>query len=132
MYTFLRSEIIGAFREIKSAQGEATGRPVTHAKQYIKDHFAESVVIEDIAKIEGFNASYFSTLFKKVTGLTFSDYLRGVRMDEAKRLLKETNLSVAVICENVGYNDVKNFSTSFRKATGVKPSEYRKLYSWGR
>jgi two-component system response regulator YesN len=90
------------------------------------------IVIEDIADIEGFNSSYFSTLFKKVTGVTFSEYLRGIRMDEAKRLLKETNLSVAVICGDVGYNDIKHFSTSFKKATGVKPSEYRKLYSWER
>jgi two-component system response regulator YesN len=131
IYAFLKDEIMGAFRDLKAALGEASGRPVTHAKQYIKEHFSEPLVIDDIAEREGFNSSYFSTLFKKITGVTFSEYLRGVRMNEAKRLLKETNLSVAVICNSVGYNDIKHFSSSFRKATGVKPSEYRKLYSWG-
>jgi two-component system response regulator YesN len=132
IYAFLREEIKTEFRNLKDALGEASGRPITHAKQYIKEHFAEPIVIEDIADIAGFNPSYFSTLFKKVTGGAFSEYLRGVRMDEAKRLLKETNRSVAVICGDVGYNDIKHFSASFKKATGVKPSEYRKLYSWER
>lgn len=132
IYAFLRNEIRKAFLNLKETLGEASGRPITHAKQYIKEHFADPVVIDDIAAIAGFNPSYFSTLFKKVTGVTFSEYLRGVRMDEAKRLLKETNSSVAVICGDVGYNDIKHFSASFRKVTGVKPSEYRKLYSWGK
>jgi two-component system response regulator YesN len=130
IYAFLRDTIKREFLNVKDTLGEASSRPITNAKQYIKEHFAEQVGIDDIADIAGFNASYFSTLFKKVTGSTFSEYLRGVRMDEAKRLLKETNLSIAVICGNIGYNDIKHFSSSFKKATGVKPSEYRKLYSW--
>jgi two-component system response regulator YesN len=130
IYAFLRDEIKGAIRELKDSLGEADNRPIVCAKQYIKEHFAEQISIDDIAEIVNFNVSYFSTLFKKVTGNTYREYLRGIRMDEAKRLLKETNLSVALICDNVGYNDVKHFSSSFRKTTGVKPSEYRKLYSW--
>ncbi|MDR0596301.1 MAG: response regulator [Clostridiales Family XIII bacterium] len=129
---FLVHRISEAFGELREAIGDANGRPVTNAKLYIKEHFAEPIAIDDIAEAQGFNSSYFSTLFKKETGSTFSEYLRGVRMDEAKRLLKETNSSVAVICELVGYNDTKHFSSSFRKATGVKPSEYRKLYAWER
>jgi two-component system response regulator YesN len=129
---FLQNEISESFLNLKAMIGESTGRPVTNAKQYIKEHFAEPIGIEDIAEAEGFNSSYFSTLFKKETGSTFSEYLRGIRMNEAKHLLKETNTSVAVICEMVGYNDIKHFSSSFRKATGVKPSEYRKLYAWGK
>ncbi|MDR0519486.1 MAG: response regulator [Clostridiales Family XIII bacterium] len=129
---FLEHMISDAFEMLQQTIGEPRGRPVTNAKKYIQEHFAEPISIDDIAESEGFNSSYFSTLFKKETGSTFSEYVRSVRMDEAKRLLKETNTAVALVCEMVGYSDTKHFSASFRKATGVKPSEYRKLYAWGR
>jgi len=132
VYSRLREVILESFQRILEHIGEVSGRPITRAKQYIKDNFGENISISDIAKQENFNVSYFSTLFKKETGLTFSEYLTNVRIDEAKRLLKETSLSIAVIMNNVGYNDTKHFTTTFRKHVGVKPSEYRKLYSWGR
>ncbi|MCL1895140.1 MAG: response regulator [Clostridiales bacterium] len=132
VYAMLRRTIRESFSSILENIDEVSGRPVTRAKQYIKDRYSENISIGDIADQEGFNVSYFSTLFKKETGQTFSEYLTGVRMDEAKRLLKETNLSIAQICRSVGYSDVKHFTAVFRKSSGVKPSEYRKLYSWGR
>jgi len=132
VYSWLREVIRESFHSILEHIGEVSGRPVTRAKKYIKEHFDENISIGDIAEQESFNVSYFSTLFKKETGLTFSEYLTNVRMDEAKRLLKETNLSIAIIMRTVGYSDTKHFTTTFRKHVGVKPSEYRKLYSWGR
>jgi two-component system response regulator YesN len=68
-------------------------------------------------------------LFKKETNTTFSEYLTSVRMERAKELLKESNLNVATICEEVGYNDTKHFSKGFAKYTNLKPNEYRKIYS---
>ncbi|MDR1795903.1 MAG: response regulator [Clostridiales Family XIII bacterium] len=128
---YLRGTVANAFTEIQKQHGEQLARPITHAKRYIQEHFGESISIADIAESEGFNASYFSTLFKKETGQTFSEYLTDVRMNEAKRLLRETKESVSNICKFVGYADMKHFSSLFKGATGVKPSEYRKLYSWG-
>ena len=84
---------------------------------------------EIVSDYIGFNATYFSSLFKKETGITFSEYLTSVRMEKAKELLKETNMSVASICEEVGYNDYKNFTKGFNKYTNLKPNEYRKIYS---
>ena len=132
VYTWLREVINESFQSILEYKDEVSGRPVTRAKQYIKERYGENISISDIAAQESFNVSYFSTLFKKETGQTFSEYLTNVRMDEAKRLLKETNLSIALILKTVGYNDTKHFTATFRKFVGVKPSEYRKLYSWGR
>ena len=129
---FLAKVIRESFKNILENLGQINGRPISHAKKYIKDHFSENITISDIAEQEGFNVSYFSTLFKKETGRTFSEYLMGVRIDEAKRFLKETNLSIVQICEAVGYSDTKHFTAIFRKSSGIKPSEYRKLYSWGR
>lgn len=89
----------------------------------------QSITLEDVASVAGFNTTYFSSLFKKETGQTFLEYLSAVRMDEAKRLLKESRDSIANICESVGYSDVKYFTKCFIKYTGLKPNEYRKLYS---
>jgi len=50
-------------------------------------------------------------------------------MEKAKEMLKETDESISAICGNVGYSDLKHFTKSFKQETGLKPSEYRKLYS---
>ena len=73
--------------------------------------------------------AYLATVFKKDTGMTFLEYVSKVRMDMAKQLLKETSCTVADICEKVGYSDVRYFTKTFTKYSGLKPNEYRKLYS---
>ncbi len=88
-----------------------------------------SLSLDEVSNHVGFNATYFSTLFKKETGSTFLEYLSSVRMNQSKELLKETNQSIVTICEEVGYSDVKYFTKSFKKYTGLKPNEFRKLYS---
>lgn len=108
---------------------QAEKRPVRAVKQYIQEHYMESVSLEEVADFVGFNASYFSTLFKKESGKNFLEYLSEVRMNRAKELLKQTNFTVANICSQVGYSDLKHFTQSFKKATGLKPNEFRKLYS---
>jgi len=104
-------------------------KPIRLAKQYIQQNYMKSISLEDISNLVGFNAAYFSTLFKKENGSNYLNYLSEVRMNKAKELLRETNLNIAVVCEQVGYNDLKHFTKSFKKNTGIKPNEYRKLYS---
>lgn len=103
-------------------------RPVRQAKQYIQNHFQEQISLEEVSELVGFSSAYFSVLFKKETGLGFAKYLMQVRMEQAKVLLRETNLPVAEICKKVGYNDLKYFTQTFEKIAGVKPSVFRKLY----
>lgn len=104
-------------------------KPIRLAKQYIQQNYMKPISLEDISNLVGFNAAYFSTLFKKENGSNYVNYLSEVRMNKAKELLRETNLNIAVVCEQVGYNDLKHFTKSFKKNTGIKPNEYRKLYS---
>lgn len=111
-----------------AARDADEGRPIRCAKQYIQRHFAEPITLEEVAESTGFSVSYFSTLFKKETGEGFSKYLTRVRMEEAKILLRESQLSVAEVCRNVGYMDLKHFTHTFHKSTGLTPGEYRKLY----
>ncbi|MFA9462812.1 MAG: response regulator [Velocimicrobium sp.] len=108
---------------------QETTKPIRLAKQYVEQKYMNSLTIEDVSLQVGFSSSHFSTIFKKETGVTFLEFLSSVRMKHAKDLLKEGNKNIAVICEEVGYSDVKYFTKSFRKHTGLKPNEYRKLYS---
>ncbi len=104
-------------------------KPIRDAKQFIQDNYNRQITLEEVSGKVGFNATYFSSLFKKETGYTFLEYLSEVRINKAKELLKDTNYSVMVICENVGYSDIKHFTKTFVKHTNLKPNEYRKLYS---
>ena len=61
-------------------------------------------------------------------GIGFSEYITQLRCEEAKRLMRETGDSMALIAEKVGYQDAKYFSRIFRKTVGIRPSEYRKIY----
>lgn len=105
-----------------------TVRPIRMAKQYIQNHYSEPITQEEVSGAVGLSAAYFSALFKRVEGEGFAKYLIGVRMEQAKALLRETNIPVSKICQQVGYNDLKHFTRTFEKATGVKPTVYRKMY----
>lgn len=71
------------------------------------------------------NPSYLSRLVKKKTGMTVTDYISMVRVNEAKSLIDLTNLSITDIGYRVGFNDVAYFSRVFKKHTGMTPKEYR-------
>ena len=118
-------------RELQRLGGERSlreMRPITEAKRYMQQHYRESLRLEDVSSAVGFNATYFSTLFKKETGQNFMDYLTELRISKAKELLCGDTLSVQDVAEMVGYSDLKYFSRLFKKATGVSPSDYKKLY----
>lgn len=129
LFSCLRRTVGDSFSKAAQAKKMEDNRPIRLAKKYMQEHFKEQVTLEDVSALAGFSPTYFSALFKKETGSAFLEYLQSLRMEEAKRLLKETNLSVNVICEQVSYSDVKYFTKSFTKFTGLKPGEYRKIYS---
>lgn len=114
--------------ELKEQQENETVRPVRRAKQYIQKHYSEQITLEEVSDAVGLSAAYFSTLFKKTEGEGFARYLIHVRIEQAKILLRESNLPVTEVCRRVGYNDTKHFAHAFEKETGLKPSTYRKLY----
>jgi two-component system, response regulator YesN len=114
---------------IVQGKRQADNRPIRMAKEYIQKNYMNPIGLEEISEMVGFNLSYFSTLFKKETGKNFLEYLTEVRISNAKELLRETNLNVAEICNRVGYLDQKHFIATFKKYAGIKPGEFRKLYS---
>ncbi|MBP3872827.1 MAG: response regulator [Lachnospiraceae bacterium] len=112
----------------EAAKSEST-KPVRVAKAYMDEHYGEKIVLEDLAALADLNPVYFSVLFKKETQMNVSSYLKKVRMDRAKELLRTTNETIAAIGDRVGYRDSRHFSQSFTKYVGVKPALYRRLHS---
>lgn len=103
-------------------------RPIRMAREYIQQHYASQVTLEEVAEAIGLSPAYLSTMFKKEMGISFSDCLISCRMDAARMLLKESDLSILEVAEQVGYMDAKYFSKVFNKIVGLKPSVYRKMY----
>ncbi|QCX33184.1 helix-turn-helix transcriptional regulator [Caloramator sp. E03] len=104
-------------------------KPIRVAKQYISKNYKKDITLEDIANEVHLNPVYFSVMFKKEVGMNFSEYLINYRIDIAKELLKNKNYNICQIADMVGYKDSKYFSKLFTKVVGIKPLEYRKLYS---
>ena len=96
------------------------------AIRYMKEHYMENVDISALAAELGFHSSYLTRLFGKHAGVTPLKYLTGIRIEEAQRLLLDTDLPISEVGERVGYPDQFHFSKTFRKATGMNPSAFRK------
>lgn len=128
VYRLCRQGNQAAIRRLKEEKALREMRPITEARNYIQQHYREALRLEDVSSAVGFNATYFSTLFKKETGQNFMDYLTELRISKAKELLCGEELSVQDVAEQVGYRDLKYFSRLFKKLTGVSPSDYKKLY----
>lgn len=107
-------------------RSDSTGRTVDKAKTFIKDHFDQSdLSVESLCEHLHLSPAYFSTLFKRETGMTFISYVTVVRMEEAARLLKETQDKTYLIAEAVGYLDPNYFSYVFKRHFGISPTKFR-------
>jgi two-component system response regulator YesN len=120
-------ELADTIREkISSARLDTTRKLAEEARQYIADHYSESgLSVDDICAHLGVGSSYFSSVFKKETGMSFVTYLTEVRMNEAQRLLDTTDEKSYIIAGLVGYEEPNYFSYVFKKHFGTSPSKYR-------
>jgi AraC-like DNA-binding protein len=98
---------------------------IDRAFGYILDNLVSEVRLSVAADLIGMSESAFSKYFKRVTGQTFSDTVRTLRLAQAAKLLKETNLLVSSIYQRVGYTNLSNFNRQFRAEHGVTPREFR-------
>lgn len=96
------------------------------AEQYLAQHFAEPLSIDDIAAHFHLSRQYFSTLFRRVTGVPPHTYLIELRLRRAQELLALPDLSIHAVAANSGFTDPYYFSRCFRKHTGSSPSQYRR------
>lgn len=105
---------------------DSAGRMVERAKDFIGQHYMESdLSVERLCDFLHLSPAYFSTLFKRETGMSFTNYVTVVRMDQAADLLRGTEEKTYLIAEKTGYADPNYFSYVFKKHFGVSPTKYR-------
>ena len=100
---------------------------ISESLDYISQHYAEELSVQNLAAALHLNYSYFSRLFKKETGLSPIRYITSVRVKKAKYLLQYSSLTVTEVARAVGFFDVLYFSRAFRRCTGVSPTTFRQL-----
>lgn len=92
---------------------------------YVKEHFAETITVDQAADIAGYSASHFMRMFREETGRTFSNYILDYRINYASYLLKESSGPIGDIAMECGFNNFSYFIRTFRKHFGVSPRQYR-------
>ncbi|RRD70019.1 MULTISPECIES: AraC family transcriptional regulator [unclassified Desulfovibrio] len=95
---------------------------ISQAISHLKQHFSEPLRIEDMAKNAHMSLSVFYRQFRKVTGLSPLQYQKSLKLIEARRLIRQQQLSVSEIALHVGYGNLSQFSREYRQYFGTSPS----------
>jgi len=111
--------------QIVLQEGEAEPPMVRRARAYIVGHQADPIDLDDVAKAMHVSTFYFCKMFKKATGMTFTEYLGRVRIERAKTQLLNPNRRVSEIAYDVGFQSLTHFNRVFRQVAGQSPTKFR-------
>ena len=110
---------------LRSRSPSLPGHKLRQITDWMADHLDEEFNLDRLAAQAGLSKFYFNRLFKSATGVSPSHHQINLRMDAAKRRLRETKKSVVEIALDVGYANPSHFAQLFRRETGLSPSDYR-------
>ena len=113
----------------EAARGETSSLPgfkLRRVTDWMAEHMAEEFSLGRLAEQADMSEFHFNRLFKRTTGVPPSQYQIKLRMDAARRLLRETKKSVITVANDVGYSNPSHFAQLFRKETGLSPTDYRR------
>lgn len=107
-------------------EAETTGMPsITKARTLIAERFADELSLGEVARAVNMSAFYFCKSFKKVTGMTFTDYLARVRVEKVKNILLDPNKRISEAAYDAGFQSLSQFNRVFRRIAGEPPTVYR-------
>lgn len=112
--------------ESRPYKSKANGASTISAVDYVQQHLSRKIAVENVARRCGMSKSHFSRTFKKEHDITFQDFLIQQRMIQAVKLLKSSDLHVTQIALAVGYSELSNFTSTFQRTIGIRPSSFRK------
>lgn len=120
LYETIKQEDEQKYRRYSSAMQDTI--------RFIGEHYAKKLVLDDCIKRVAMSRSCFCTLFKQQTGMPFHEYLSQLRLENAMRLLAETDLTLEAVSEQTGFNDASGLYRHFMQFTGMSPGQYRTLH----
>ncbi|SDC24205.1 Helix-turn-helix domain-containing protein [Paenibacillus sp. UNCCL117] len=127
MLAWFRERVIAPFlKELGSRSDSHVKQLIEQAMHYLQERYMKDISLDSCSDHIGTNPFYLSKSFKQVTGKNFIDYLTELRMDKAKELLRESELKINDVAEQVGYQH-SYFNRIFKKQEGVTPSKYREM-----
>ena len=110
---------------ISKKYNQKNSRVISRIREIIEERYYENISVAKISEEVFLTPNYISMMFKQEMNETISEYLTKVRMEQAKKLLKSTDLRILEIAEKVGYEDANYFSKVFKKYTGILPQKFR-------
>jgi len=119
------TELLNVVKEYKPAQNNTL---IKKACEYVLNHIDQEITLMTIADYLNISKNYFCSLFKQETGYNFLEYVTKVKMEWAKKLLREGNYKTYEVSEMLGYREASYFSRLFRKYTKLSPAEYKKNF----
>lgn len=111
--------------EIHRLRQEQAKGGIERIRKYIETHYTENINLKSISAQFYMNSVYLGQLFRKTYGVYFNDYLLRIRIQEAKRLLRQTDLRMYEIAEKIGFQNADYFVTQFEKLENMTPKDYR-------
>ncbi len=123
--TWFLDKLSDACRNMISNKEKQENGVIANAKAYIEQNYKKDISLDDVSRKVDISPYYFSKLFKEEVGENFIEYLTNIRIQNAKKLLQNIDLSIKHICIATGYSDPNYFSRIFKKIVGVTPTEYR-------
>jgi len=129
LYELSRSD----YRQLSSssfanASRDKESRRIKTIKQYINDHYAEDLSLNELAAMIGMSPSAFSRFFKQRTNRTLTSYINDIRLGVAARALVDSTQNISEICFSSGFNNLSNFNRAFKEKKGVSPKDFRAIY----
>ncbi|ALS28641.1 AraC family transcriptional regulator [Paenibacillus cisolokensis] len=106
----------------------ADQHPIDAVKRYIYDNYSQDIPLEHGAMIANMAPAYFSHMFKKETGQSFVDFMNEVRIERAMELIRQGTHTITHIGYQVGFHHLSHFIRTFKKRTGITPTEYKKTF----
>lgn len=118
-------EIVNATQQTVESIWAGVRPEICAAIDYIENHITEALSIRQVAESVGYHPAYFSSLFKRELGMSYSDFLTSIRIQRAKEMLNHGGLTLQEIAESCGFSDLSYFSTKFKRTVGITPSQWR-------
>jgi AraC-like DNA-binding protein len=125
LLAFFADQLSALSNQLMTEKNNAEPPLVLRAREYIDKHKTDELSLADVAKAAGASVFHFCKVFHKATGLTFTDYVARVRLEDARTRLLNPNLRVSEIAYDVGFQSLTQFNRTFKRVFGQSPSDFR-------